>query len=181
MPFLSDLDTQLFLSINHLPHNLFFDLFFGFLTLIGSEGIIWLAIAAFLFWQRKDKKIFLPVSLAFFISITVEFLLKNLIRRPRPQFVVPTTMVLIDFTHSFSFPSGHAMLAFACAYILGIIDKKNTFAYYLLAVLISFSRVYLGQHYPSDVLAGAIFGVLIGFLSLKIVSRFKLFKAWGWQ
>jgi undecaprenyl-diphosphatase len=67
-----------------------------------------------------------------------------------------------NFAQSYSFPSGHAAASFVAAYLLSKKDKKRAWVYYVVALLISFSRIYLGKHYPSDVLAGALIGTLIG-------------------
>lgn len=183
---LLNLDTQVFLFINHLPHNYIVDLFFGLLTLAGSEGIIWLVIAIYLFLKNSKKltylgsgrmsvMLILTFVIGWLITTTTEILLKNFFKRPRPQFDLAQAFITFDFVHSYSFPSGHAMIAFTMAYILGELGKFGKFGkwgLYLLAVLISFSRIYLGKHYPADVLAGAILGMLIGFLSLRITPYF---------
>lgn len=104
----------------------------------------------------------------------VEFLIKNYIGRLRPQYILPDAILPYDFSRSFSFPSGHAAIAFALSFVLGKIDKKRAVYYYLLAIVISFSRIYLGKHYPSDVVVGAILGMLIGYLgSLGHLSRYE--------
>lgn len=114
----------------------------------------------------------ISVILASFSSFVLsELILKNLIQRQRPQYEINTTILPFDFYHSFSFPSGHACIAFAAALVLSKYNKQKKWLFYLLAFLISFSRIYLGKHYPSDVLAGAILGLIIGKLSFKITSQ----------
>ena len=171
--------------INHLPHNFFLDSFFGFMTAIGFMGLIWLMIALVLnlYYRKGMKNLFKELILAeIFYFFLVELLLKNLSARLRPQFILPRTILPFDLlqgkpfdlSQSFSFPSGHATIAFAGAYILGKTHRKFAFFYYLLALLISFSRIYLGKHYPGDVVAGAILGLLIGYLSsLGHLSRYE--------
>lgn len=106
-----------------------------------------------------------------FTLIIAEWFLKNIIARPRPKIEIPTAIVPFDFYQSFSFPSGHATIAFAAAYILGREHKKSKWLYYSLAMLISFSRIYLGKHYPSDVIAGTFLGLLIGYLSIRLTQK----------
>ena len=89
----------------------------------------------------------------------VEVILKPLFARPRP-----------DASAGFSFPSGHATIAFAMATVLSKKEPKWRFALFLLAIAIAFSRIYLGKHYPLDVLAGAFLGIIIGWLSLMLAS-----------
>ncbi|MBI4991401.1 phosphatase PAP2 family protein, partial [Candidatus Gottesmanbacteria bacterium] len=93
--------------------------------------------------------------------------------RPRPEFSIEKTIVVFDRRGTYSFPSGHTALAFAAAYILAKEHKKWSRWYYLLAFLIAFSRIYLGKHYPSDVLFGIIIGISIGYLSLILSTKFK--------
>lgn len=167
-------DANLFISINHLPHNVFLNSFFSFLSGIGSWGMIWVVIALALFiWEEgKNQKKLVALVLAVILSaLFVELGLKNIVRRLRPEFIIPFTIVIADKTASYSFPSEHATLAFAGAYILGREHKRLKWFYYLLAILISFSRIYLGKHYPSDVIAGAVIGLIIGFISLKVATR----------
>ena len=173
---LIQLDRQLFISINHLPHNLILDSFFAFLTGIGYAGMIWFIIGIVIFiWEEiKDKRTLFALILSGIFSLLLgEFGIKNLIRRLRPQFTVPSTIIPFDVSHSFSFPSGHATIAFAAAFILAKKHKKIAWVYYLLATLISFSRIYLGKHYPSDILAGMLLGLLIGYMSLAISTKLQ--------
>jgi len=179
--FLWQADKEVFLFLSHLPHNLVLDLFFGFITFIGSAGAIWLGIIIFLWfknYQRKTNFPIFPFGLSFILTLLADFLLKNFFRRPRPQFDLPLVSSPFDFGQSYSFPSGHAMIAFAMAYLLSKLGKfkgVKKWGLYLLAILISFSRIYLGKHYPSDVLAGIVLGILIGILSLKFASFKEIF------
>ncbi len=167
-------DSALFLFINHLPHNLLFDTFFGFTTFIGYFGVVWIIIALYLYIKNKtkSKKLVQAIVISNILAIIIgEGILKNIFARPRPQIDISTAILPFDFYHSFSFPSGHAIIAFAAAFILGRGHERLKWFYYLLAFLIAFSRVYLGKHYPSDILAGAVIGLLIGFSSSKIVTK----------
>lgn len=172
-PFIQ-LDSALFYFINHLPHNLSLDLFFSFLSLVGNWGILWIfIIAALLVWEEvKDRKGFYALILAILTSIvTSDMILKNIFQRFRPEFLLSNVIVVSDMSKSFSFPSGHTTIAFAAAYILAREHKRWAWGYYLVAFLIAFSRIYLGKHYPGDVLGGIVLGTLIGFMSLKTVNR----------
>lgn len=174
MEVIRQFDTALFNLINHLPHNFLLDTFFGFMTAMGYFGVIYLAIAGVLALRNKKiaRRLVTAVVWAevlyFFL---VEYLIKNYFGRLRPQFILPDAILPYDFSRSFSFPSGHAAIAFALSYIMGKMDRKRKAFYYLLAILISFSRIYLGKHYPSDVVGGAIVGMLIGYLSSLSYSR----------
>lgn len=173
LDFLFQLDKTLFFGLNRLPHNYITDSFFIFFSGIGNWGLVWLVIGIGLFiWEEiEDKKGLVALIIAVFISlIFIDWGVKNVIKRPRPQFSVAQTIVVQDSRDSYSFPSGHTTLAFAGAYILAYEHKKWAKYYYILAFLIAFSRIYLGKHYPSDVIAGAVIGLFIGWLSLNVVS-----------
>ncbi|MFH0864519.1 MAG: phosphatase PAP2 family protein [Candidatus Gottesmanbacteria bacterium] len=173
---LLQLDITLFLLINHLPHNLILDLFFGFITFIGIAGVIWILITLIIWWKKyKMHDSLLPiVSIVALVSGSLlEAILKDIIRRPRPQLGLNDVFVPFDYVRSFSFPSGHALIAFAFAYILSKFHKQGTLFYYLLAILIAFSRVYLGKHYPFDVFIGALLGILIGIITFRISPYFR--------
>lgn len=169
---LLQLDKGLFIFINHLPHNIFLNYLFSFFSGIGTWGIVWFAIGLALFiWEElKDKKGLIALAVAcLFIILFVDGGLKNFIKRPRPEFSIEKAIVVFDRRGTYSFPSGHAALAFAAAYILAKEHKKWSRWYYLLAFLIAFSRIYLGKHYPSDVIFGGLTGIFIGMLSLKLI------------
>lgn len=168
------IDSSLFLLINHLPHNFFLDLFFGFVTGIGYGGAVWFLIgsAFFILEKKKDKKTLFALFIAGILSIFLNELgIKNIVRRLRPQYKIPEVVLPFGIARSFSFPSGHATMAFAAAFIFSQKHKKWAWVYYLLAVIVAFSRIYLGNHYPSDVLAGMLVGTLIGYCSIKIVKK----------
>lgn len=174
LDFLHQFDIRLFTLINSFPHNFILDSFFAFFSGIGSWGLVWLLIAVVLFvWEEaEDKKCFIALALAIILSLTlVELGLKNIIKRQRPEFLLLETIIVGKTIDSFSFPSGHATVAFAAFFVLSSFHKKWKWFCFSLALLISFSRIYLGRHYPSDVLIGGVLGILIGFFSLKCSEK----------
>ena len=90
--------------------------------------------------------------------------LKNLIARPRPCWVESVPLLIASPT-DYSFPSGHTLSSAIAATILTKTDRRFGYAAIPLAALIAFSRLYLYVHWPSDVLAGALLGILIGNLT----------------
>ncbi len=156
-----------------IPHNLFFDTIFSFLSLNGFSLAIWVIIIIITTIieeihhpgiQKRDKRFNFYFILAFFIQlIIVNYLLKPVFHRSRP-FVISNSFCPIDF----SFPSGHAATAFATAFVLSYFDKKRRWFYYLIAVLISYSRIYLGCHFFFDVVFGGLSGSFISWMTLKI-------------
>lgn len=168
-------DRNLFIFLNHLPHNNISDSFFAIVSGIGKWGLIWIviAIALFIWEEKKNKPKLVALFIAFVLSvISVEIILKNLVRRLRPELVIPFTIIVGSKSGSYSFPSGHATIAFAAAYVLGQHHRRMKWIYYLLAILIAFSRIYVGEHYPVDVIAGSLLGLLIGVISIKSADYF---------
>lgn len=173
--FLWGLDKSLFDLIYNLPHNSVFNLFFSFLSGIGTWGLIWFGImVGLVVWEEiKDRKELFTLVLGLFMAIgLVDLVVKNIVKRPRPVVLHPIPIMFFGHISTYSFPSGHATLAFTAAYILSKKHKRWAKYYYLLAVLIAISRIYLGYHYPSDVVVGALFGLILGYISIRIAELF---------
>lgn len=166
------LDQQLFLILNHLPHNEVLNFLGLALSGVGTLGIIWfvLGIILFLREERKDHWFFAPLVLTGLGTLVfADGILKPLVARLRPT-VEMGAIILGNGSTDFSFPSGHATMSFAAAVVLSREEPRWKWLFYLLAIAISFSRIYIGKHYPADVLAGAILGIIIGWLSLMLTS-----------
>jgi undecaprenyl-diphosphatase len=129
------------------------------LSRIGSQGAIWILIAvlAALYWRRPA--IFLYVALADLIAGVSGALLRQAIGRERPPLRFPEPHPLVQVPGNPGFPSGHAATSFACAATLAWLTPLSPIALYALATLIAFSRVYVGVHYPLDVIGGAALGL----------------------
>jgi len=157
-------DTALFYAINHLPHSWFSDGFFSILSGLGDSGFIWFIIGIWLIFreEKRDKRFFLPLGIAGGLSwFFSEVLIKSVVARIRPSNILDN-VVVVGFPNGYSFPSSHATLAFALAVVLSYKEPNMAKTFFILAILIAFSRMYLGYHYPGDVLAGAALGLLIG-------------------
>jgi len=175
-----DIKLTLFLK-NLIPHNYFFDIVFSFFSLKGNAIFVWILviIIALIFEERKnpgiskkDKQFVITFTFAFLItSFIVEYPLKNLFHRQRPVSTIFNKLQLISTNcpTDFSFPSGHTATAFAASTVLSFFDKKRRFFYYLIAFLITYSRIYLGCHYFFDIISGGVLGFLIG----KILAKIK--------
>ncbi|GIW64677.1 MAG: phosphatase PAP2 family protein [Patescibacteria group bacterium] len=159
-------------------HNVFFDIFFSFFSFLGSTVFVWLIIIFLVvFFEEKahpgisknDKKFIVIFTLTIFLSfLTSEVILKNIFQRPRPFSQIKNLKLKIkNYPSDFSFPSGHATIAFATATTLSFFDKKRKWFYYFLASLIAYSRLYLGVHYFFDVVIGGIIGTMISRIILK--------------
>lgn len=157
-------DHAVFAACYHLPHTPFSDSVAGFFSLLENTFFIWIILALLLFIreEKKDHWFFLPLlstlGVAWFVS---ERVMKPFFARLRPFFVMESaTPLTLAFTYSF--PSTHATIAFACAVLFSHKEPRLRVLFYILASTIAFSRVYLGYHYPIDILAGALLGWGIG-------------------
>jgi membrane-associated phospholipid phosphatase len=150
-------------------HSKFLDNFFIYYTNLG-DGFFTVAVILLLLITRRFFYAW-QILAAFLISGLLVQVLKNLIYSPRPMefFKLKEHIYLIEgvtHTGSSSFPSGHSASAFALATLLALFarDKKIGCLYLLAAVLVGYSRIYLSQHFPMDVMTGAAIGVLIALL-----------------
>ena len=135
---------------------------FEALSYAGSFGFVWLAVAVGISgfsWSRPW--LWTRVGAAILIAESVTGALKQWVERDRPPVADPEPETLVDLPATFSFPSGHAAVSFACATVLALAVPRLRWPLYGLAALIAFSRVYVGVHFPFDVLAGAAIGVAI--------------------
>lgn len=142
------------------------------ITALGNAGIIWLIVAVLLLIHPKWRKTGFEMLLALGIAAAIgSLILKPLIGRIRPFEANEFAELLITPPKDFSFPSGHTSSSIAAAVVLLRRNWKWGIGGIVLALLIAFSRMYLYVHYPSDVLAGAVLGVISAFLSGWIVKR----------
>jgi undecaprenyl-diphosphatase len=159
------LDRQLFYLINHLPHNGLTDSLALMLSGIGIYGFVFIGII-FLFFIREERKNLRFFRMILVIAVLLLFLeqsLKLFFVRLRPDNLVDTIYLGRQLS-DYSFPSGHAMTAFAAAYVLVKEEPRSKIGFYVFAALIALSRGFLGRHFPSDILAGSILGTFIGFM-----------------
>lgn len=165
-----------FLLLNNF-HAIGLDVFFKYYTNAG-DGIFAIALCLILLCFKKWRFESVVLLISYAASGLIAQLLKRLIESPRPKSYFNNDGLLhlvdgITLMGSNSFPSGHTTTAFAVATVLAIFTD-NIFlqiVFLLLAILVGFSRIYLSQHFPEDVIAGAIIGVITSILCYKILAN----------
>lgn len=165
-----NLDANILLMIQEYIRTPYLTPIFKFITTLGDHGDIWILIAVILLCFKRTRKFGVLALIALFFAYLIDnVLLKSIIARVRPYEVIDNLHILINKPHDFSFPSGHTGSSFAAAIIIyQALPRKYGVLIIALATLIGISRLYLGVHYPSDVIGGAIIGSLIGMSVYKI-------------
>jgi undecaprenyl-diphosphatase len=121
-----------------------------------------------LIWRRPWFLVLLLAS--DFAADGLSLALRQAIGRERPPLVYPEPKPLVAVPHSGAFPSGHASTAFACATVIAWASPRLRMPAFVLAAAIAWSRVYVGVHWPLDVLGGAILGVLVSTVLLTLAA-----------
>ena len=150
----------------------FLDGFFVAITSFTNKGIFWIILAIILLCFKKTRKTGVCLGVALILGeILGNQILKNIFARPRPYVVNTEANVIINKLSSYSFPSGHTRCSVECAIAIFANNKKWGTAAIVFAALTAFSRLYLYMHYPTDVLGGAILGIIDGLLAVFIVKK----------
>lgn len=154
--------------INKHFKNSFFDKLLYIATKMGDFGGVWIITAVLMLCFEKTRKWGLVFSFGFlFATILGNLILKPIFGRKRPC-DDPAIELALKRPVGYSFPSGHTLTSFTAGTIIFAINFFAGTLAFIIAVLISFSRMYFYVHYPSDVFGGAILGIIIGCVSVKI-------------
>jgi undecaprenyl-diphosphatase len=134
---------------------------------------VWLAIALFLaaLWRRPS--ILVLVAAADLAADGLAYVFRDAIGRDRPPVVYPEPEALVRVPHQAAFPSGHAATAFACATVIAWAAPRLRIPAFVLAAAIAWSRVYVGVHWPLDVLGGAALGAAVGTVLVFLARRWR--------
>jgi membrane-associated phospholipid phosphatase len=169
-----------FLLLNSYHCN-WLDIFLNNYTLVGN-GLFAICLAICLFVAKKKSEAFL-VFFSFLLSGLIVQIVKNLFFSPRPKLffgdAYDTFFIKgIEFYHNNSFPSGHTATAFATATVLILLSENKRIQIPVLfaALLVGYSRIYLGQHFLLDVLTGALIGIISGMASVYVLQRYRFTK-----
>lgn len=166
------LDGNILLWIQEYIRNDFLTPIFKFITSLGDEGYVWIAIAVLLLFVKNYRKVGLMVGGSLLGSLVFNnMIVKNIVARPRPYRMIETLSILIPEPGEYSFPSGHTSSSFAAGVVLYLmLPKKYGIPAMVLAFLIGISRLYVGVHYPTDVLGGMVMGTLIAVGVVKVTE-----------
>ena len=137
------------------------DPLFRGLTYAATQGLLWLLLALVLAYLWRRPAVLVYVLLADVLADLSSSALRAAIPRDRPPLHYPEPAPLVHVPGSHSFPSGHSATSFACAAMLASFRPRLTLPLFLLAAAVAYSRVYVGVHYPLDVLGGALLGVAV--------------------
>ena len=152
----------------------FMDAVVPVITFFGNAGWMWIVMGLVFVFIRKYRRTGITLLAGLVVHLlTCNIALKNIICRDRPCWVNDSVELLVSNPTDYSFPSGHTMVSFVAATVLTMLHPKWGFWAYPVAALLGFSRLYLYVHFPTDVLAGAILGVIVGIL--VTVGMKKLF------
>jgi undecaprenyl-diphosphatase len=182
---LSSWDITLFRLINGQGHNYFLDWFMPFMTDLKNFRYVLPVLVVWVLVREKKAGIVFLVFIGITLGITDPFSshwLKDWVGRVRPCHVLEEVRLLTDCNTSYSFPSSHAVNIFAAAFFLSQPLKKLSPLFFGIAGIVGYSRVYIGIHYPLDVIGGAAIGLLIAWpmrwLKDQVVARWIKSPAW---
>lgn len=173
---LDALDAQVFLRINGLPRTRWLNQFFFFITTIFTAGAAWYGLMGLILIRDRKagwnviRRSALPLAVS---GALVEFPIKSYFRRKRPFISIVQAIVIGKKPGTWSFPSGHSAVAFAGAWLLSRHFPRQSAIFHLVAGLVAFSRVFLGDHYPGDVITGSALGTLFAVITGRLFGPRK--------
>ena len=150
-------------------------------TQMGDAGILWIVLSVVLLCIPRTRKAGFVSLIAMLLGLLcTNVVLKHLVGRTRPWLVVEGLVHLVEENDPNSFPSGHPCAAFAAAsaWCRTLPRRWMKIVAVVMAALMGFSRLYVGVHFPTDVLAGMVVGLLCGWLAWLIWKRLAAWRSW---
>ena len=166
------MDFSILYAIQKIRTSFLDDFFLYITSMAGDMGQLWVIVGLLLLVYKKTRKCGLSILLSYLcVYVLGQFVLKDLIARPRPCHIDQSIELLIKRPSSYSCPSTHSGWAFAAATSVFLHNKKAGYLVFVVASLIAFSRLYMFVHFPSDVLFGIALGVVFAILSHKFINK----------
>src|SRR3990167_2099610 len=176
--FFYSIDLSILYFFNHTLSSRALDSFFLLITNVNHWYIAYAILLGLCFFKGGTKGKLAVVGVILLIIVTDQFshkVLKELFLRPRPCIALGDVITPAGCGGTYSFPSNHAFNNFAAATFFFLLYKNLKWVLFSSAALVALSRVYLGLHYPSDIIAGAVFGVLFAYLFSLLVIKINSF------
>lgn len=167
----ANIDERVFKFLRTKGHPRPLELLIMGFSMSGNFGLFWLVLAL-VFWLSGTEDaagIFVLMPLFLYTTLLINFIIKVVLNRQRPVHEEENLRPLVGVPSSKSFPSSHAAMSFAAAIFLTHFHPELWPLFFGLALLMSWSRIYVGVHYPSDVIAGTAVGLLMGWIILWLV------------
>lgn len=168
-----NIDAYILLWIQEYIRHPILDPIMKGITHLGDGGAIWVALTIILLCMKRTRRTGMACAVSMIIGLLItNLVLKNWVARVRPYEIIQGLTILIEKPHDWSFPSGHTTNAFAAAWVMfTMIPRKYGVPALILAILIAFSRMYVGVHYPTDILGGVIVGCLSALCALGMTKK----------
>lgn len=172
-------NVEWFYHVNWGLDNSFFDFLMPIISTMGSlYGWIIFCIVIYVLGGKFGKKVALLALVALFFTNVIVIFLKYVVAEPRPFLTLPNVDLLVQVDGQ-SFPSGHAASSFAAATVIGLkyhLKSKGRLCWliyplFAFAFMVGFSRIYIGVHYPYDVIVGALIGTICALAVLKFENK----------
>uniref|UniRef100_A0A9E7ZTE3 Undecaprenyl-diphosphatase n=1 Tax=Bosea sp. NBC_00436 TaxID=2969620 RepID=A0A9E7ZTE3_9HYPH len=172
-PTMLALDTALFLAINAGPNPIpYVALFAIAVTRFAILLVPFYIVALWIRGSRRRRLLAFALILALAIAMTLSFIAGIAVFRPRP-FMVDLGHTLVDHRSNASFPSNHALVFAVCVIVLALVRRYGMACLgAVLGALVGWSRIYVGVHYPSDLLGALILAIPAALLSLAVTARY---------
>ncbi|MGG1556468.1 undecaprenyl-diphosphatase [Paenibacillus ferrarius] len=167
----TEIDYHVFQAINQLGNN--YSVLNPLMKILASKAEYVFYVGVVVYWFTRQEKHRRMVAQSLFsatIALAISGILGHFFYRDRP-FVTHAVLQLIPHSANASFPSDHATAAFVIATSIWIFSRRSGYIWFLLAASIAFSRIWTGVHYPSDIISGAVIGVLTALLVNQFFLR----------
>ena len=170
-----NLDWSILEWIQEVFKSDFSDFFFKNITVLGNAGIFWILMSIAMLFSKKYRKHGIAALVALILQlIIINLIVKNAVARSRPFTLDPSITLLLKAPTDYSFPSGHTFCSVIGAYMATRANWKFGLFAIPIAVMIAFSRLYLQVHFPSDVVSGAVMGLLLAVITLYVTNKVYL-------